>query len=471
MDDLTDLTIAAAASAISRGEVSPVELTRAYLVRIEELDPELNAFVMLTADRAVGDARRASDEIAAGDHRGPLHGIPIGLKDLVDTAGIRTAGGAKVYADRIPAADATVARRLADAGTILLGKLNTHELAFGLTTTNPHFGTTRNPYDTTRIPGGSSGGSAAATTARMTAAALGTDTGASIRVPAALCGCVGLKPTYGRVSGAGVMSLSRALDHVGPITRTVEDAAIVLGAIAGYDPADAVTVPVPVPDYRAALAGGVSGLRVGVPRSTLWALLDDEVRAVTDAATSTLADLGATLVEVELPDAASAFGQPGGPGLWSMAIEESRYYHREAWAERPADFGDDLRTLYSVPPLDGAGFVRSLELQRDYSQGLRRALVDVDLLACPTTPVAAPPIGADTVPVGGVELPVPVALTLVTAPFNLAGLPAISVPCGFTAGGLPLGLQLAGRPFAEGTVLQAAHAYERATDWHDRAPC
>jgi aspartyl-tRNA(Asn)/glutamyl-tRNA(Gln) amidotransferase subunit A len=470
VDDLTGLTIADAASAIARGEVSPTELTQAYLARIEKLDPELNAFVTVTADRAVSDARRASDDIAGGDYRGPLHGIPIGLKDLVDTAGIRTAGGAKVYADRMPATDATVARLLADAGTILLGKLNTHELAFGLTTTNPHFGATRNPYDTTRIPGGSSGGSGAATTAHMTAAALGTDTGASIRVPAALCGCVGLKPTYGRVSAAGVMSLSRALDHVGPLTRTVEDAAIMLGAIAGYDPADAVTVPVPVPDYRAALERGVSGLRVGVPRSTLWALLDDEVRAATDAATTTLAGLGATLVEVELPDAAPAFGQPGGPGLWSMAIEESRYYNRQAWADRPADFGDDLRMLYSVPPLDGAGFVQSLELQRNYSQGLRQALVHVDLLVCPTTPIAAPPIGADTVTVNGVELPVAVALTLITAPFNLAGLPAISVPCGFTAGGLPIGLQLAGRPFAEETVLQAAHAYERATDWHNRSP-
>jgi Asp-tRNA(Asn)/Glu-tRNA(Gln) amidotransferase A subunit family amidase len=243
-----------------------------------------------------------------------------------------------------------------------------------------------------------------------------------------------------------------------------------LGAIAGYDPADAVTVPVPVPDYRAALERGVSGLRVGVPRSTLWALLDDEVRAATDAATTTLAGLGATLVEVELPDAAPAFGQPGGPGLWSMAIEESRYYNRQAWADRPADFGDDLRMLYSVPPLDGAGFVQSLELQRNYGQALRQALVDVDLLVCPTSPIAAPPIGADTVTVDGVELPVAVALTLVTAPFNLAGLPAISVPCGFTAGGLPVGLQLAGRPFAEETVLQAAHAFERATDWHDRSP-
>jgi Asp-tRNA(Asn)/Glu-tRNA(Gln) amidotransferase A subunit family amidase len=266
------------------------------------------------------------------------------------------------------------------------------------------------------------------------------------------------------------MPLARTLDHIGPLTRTVEDAAIMLGAIAGYDPADAVTVPVPVPDYRAALHHGISDLRIGVPRSTLWALLDDEVRASTDDAITTLAGLGATLVDVELPDVTPAFGQPGTPGLWSMAIEESRYYNRQAWADRPADFGADLQMLFMIPPLDGAGVVRSLELQRSYAQGLRQTLVDVDLLACPSTPITASPIGVDTVTIHGVELPLAVALTLTAAPFNLAGLPAISVPCGFTSGGLPIGLQLAGRPFEEATVLQAAHAYEQATEWHTRSP-
>ena len=222
MNELTELTIADAGDAIARGDVSPVDLTQAYLDRIDKLDPELNAYVTVTADRAVRDARRATDELSAGDRRGPLHGIPLGLKDLIDTAGITTSGGAKVYADRVPTADATVSRRLADAGAVLLGKLNMHELAFGLTTTNPHFGATRNPFDTSRIPGGSSGGSGAATVAHLAAATIGSDTGGSIRVPASFCGCVGLKPTYGRVSAAGVMPLARTFDHVGPLARTVE---------------------------------------------------------------------------------------------------------------------------------------------------------------------------------------------------------------------------------------------------------
>ena len=466
----TELTIADAADTITRGELSPVELTHAYLARIDKLDPELNAYVEVTGERALNDARRAADELAAGTNRGPLHGIPIALKDLVDTAGITTAGGAKVYADRIPAADATVARRLTDAGGVLLGKLNMHELAFGLTTTNPHFGPTRNPFDTSRIPGGSSGGSGAAIAAHLAAGTIGSDTGGSIRVPASMCGCVGVKPSFGRVSAAGVMPLARTFDHVGPLARTVEDAAILLGAIAGYDPADALTVAVPVPDYRAALRDQVTGVRVGVPRSTLWALLDDEVRTAAEAALAVLAGLGATLVEVELPDPTAAFGQFGTPGLWSVAVEESRHYNQQAWSERPTDFGEDLRMLYSLPALDADGFVRSLVLQRSYSEGVRKVLADVDLLAAPTTPIVAPPIGVDTVTIQGVELPFPVAAIMNTAPFNLTGMPAVSVPCGFSTAGLPIGLQLAGRPFDEVTILQAAHAYEQATDWHKRSP-
>lgn len=424
----------------------------------------------VTTERALSDARRATDELTAGYRRGPLHGIPLALKDSIDTAGITTAGGAKVYANRIPAADATVTRRLAEAGAVLLGKLNMHELAFGVTTTNPHFGATRNPFDTTRIPGGSSGGSAAATVAHLAAATIGSDTAGSIRVPASFCGCVGLKPTFGRVSAAGVMPAARLIDHVGPLARTVEDTAIVLGAIAGYDPADAVTVPMPVPDYRVALREGIAGLRVGVPRVALWALLDDEVRTAAEAALAMLAGLGATVVDVELPDVTAATGQPGTPGWLSVAIEESRYYNRQAWADRPATFGADLQMYYSVPGLDGAGFVQSLELQRRYTEGLRSVLVEVDVLAGPTTPIVAPLIGVDTVTIQGVELPLVIAAIAHTAPFNLAGLPAVSVPCGFTLTGLPIGLQLVGRPFDEATILRAAHAYERATTWHTRSP-
>lgn len=468
--ELTELTIDEAAASIARGDLSPVDLTRAYLDRIQAVDPGVNAYLTVTAERALDDAHRATAELAAGRRRGPLHGIPLALKDLIDTAGIRTTGGAAVYADRVPDADATVAARLADAGAVLLGKVNLHELAFGFTTTNPHFGATRNPFDPARVPGGSSGGSAAATVAHLAAASIGTDTGGSVRVPASFCGCVGMKPTYGRVSTAGVMPLSRTYDTVGPIARTVADAAILLGAIAGYDPADAVTVPVPVPDYLAELDGGVAGMRIGVPRSRLWALLDDEVRAAAEAALGVLAALGATVVDVELPDAAAALGQFGTPGWLAVMTEESRHHNRQTWADRPADFGPDLQFIYSQPALDGAAFAQSLADGRSYTEGVRRVLTTVDLLVSPTTMVVAPEIGAETVTVSGVELPVPVAAMLNTAPFNIAGLPAASVPCGRTTSGLPVGLQLAGRPFEESIVLRAAHAYEQAVDWNTRTP-
>jgi aspartyl-tRNA(Asn)/glutamyl-tRNA(Gln) amidotransferase subunit A len=264
--DLPALTIARIAHLIRAGELSPVDLTEAYLSRIERLDPLIGAYITMTAERARADASRAAAELADGRDRGPLHGVPIALKDLFDTAGLRTTGGAKFMADRVPERDSTVARKLAEAGAVLLGKLNTHELALGVTTNNPHFGPTRNPWDLAAIPGGSSGGSAAATAASLAAGKFGNDNGGSIRIPASLCGVVGLKPTYGRVSGAGVLHLSWTFDHTGPLTRTVEDAALLLGAIAGDDPGDPATVPVPVDDYTAGLGRGVDGLRVGVPR-------------------------------------------------------------------------------------------------------------------------------------------------------------------------------------------------------------
>jgi aspartyl-tRNA(Asn)/glutamyl-tRNA(Gln) amidotransferase subunit A len=262
-DTLTDLTIAAAAAEVRSRRLSPVELTEAYLARIERLNPAINAYVTVTGERAQADARRAADEIAKSGPRGPLHGIPIALKDLCDTAGIRTTAGGKFFADHVPKADCAVARRLREAGSVLLGKLNTHEFAYGVTTDNPHFGTTRNPWDPSRIPGGSSGGSGAAIAASLAGGTIGTDTGGSIRIPAALCGAVGFKPTYGRVSKAGIFPLSFIFDHAGPITRTVEDAAIMLEAVAGYDPADPTSERVPVDRYTEALAWSPKGLRVG----------------------------------------------------------------------------------------------------------------------------------------------------------------------------------------------------------------
>ncbi len=463
MTSPTDLTLAEAADAIRTRTLSPLELVDAHLARIDRMNPRVNAYVSVTADRARADARRAADEIARGALRGPLHGIPIALKDLVDTAGIRTTYGSKVHATNVPAADATVARRLAHAGAVLLGKLNTHEYAFGVTTDNPHWGATRNPWDPTRIPGGSSGGSGAAVAARLATAAIGTDTGGSIRIPAALCGVVGLKPTFGRVSKAGVFPMSYLLDHVGPLTRSVEDAAIVLEAIAGYDPADATTVAIPVGEPRARLRDGVRGLRVGVPRSRLYAPLDASVAAAIDQALGTLARLGAAIGDVELPEMPAM-------EMFEAILADSKSIHADTLANRAGDLGPDLQLYLFGPAKDGAWIAGAWEMLRGYAAAVRGVLDTVDVLALPTCPVGATPIGSDVVDVGGVEMQVFFAMAGRTGPFNAAGVPALSVPCGFTSDGLPIGLQIVGRPFDEATVLRVGWAYEQATDWHARRP-
>ncbi|HLZ69089.1 MAG TPA: amidase [Dehalococcoidia bacterium] len=463
--DLSGLTIARAAELIRSREVSPVDLADEYLARIGRLNPAVNAYVAVTAERARADARRAAEEIAAGNYRGPLHGVPIALKDLYDTAGIETAGGAKFLRGRVPAQDSTPARKLREAGSVLLGKLNTHELAYGVTTNNPHFGATHNPWKLDHIPGGSSGGSGAAIAAGMAVATLGTDTGGSIRIPASLCGCVGLKPTYGRASKAGVLPLSYLLDHPGPIVQSVEDAAIVLGAIAGYDPDDPATVPVPVIDYTAELRAGVGGLRVGVLRSYFFERLDDEVRAAVEAAIATLRGLGAEPRDVEIPGIQEAVAS-----LFGIVLVEAQAIHAEPLASRPADFGPDVGAILSQPTPPTAAVAAALRAKDVLSVAMRRELETVDLLLTPTTPLPAIPIGQETVKYGGVEEPAIAAFVRCTGPFNASGLPALSLPCGFTRAGLPIGLQLAGRPFDEATVLRAGHAYEQATEWHRRRP-
>ncbi len=463
--DLSGLTIARAAELLRTREVSPVELTDDYLARITRLNPTVNAYVAVTAERARQDARRAADEIAAGSYRGPLHGVPIALKDLYDTAGIETAGGAKFLRGRVPERDSTAARRLREAGTVLLGKLNTHELAYGVTTNNPHFGATHNPWQLDHIPGGSSGGSGAAIAAGMAVATLGTDTGGSIRIPASLCGCVGLKPSYGRASKAGVLPLSYLLDHPGPIVRTVEDAAIVLNAIAGYDPEDPATVPVPVQDYTAGLGGGVKGLRIGVLRSYFFERLDDEVRAAVEGAIETLRGLGAEVRDVTIPGIEAVIAS-----LFGIVLAEAQAIHAEPLQSRPSDFGSDVGAILSQPSPPTSAVMASLRAKDALTVAMRRELEAVDLLLTPTTPLPAIPIGQETVRYGGVEEPAIAAFVRCTGPFNASGLPALSLPCGFTKGGLPIGLQLAGRPFDEATVLCAGHAYEQATDWHLRRP-
>ena len=463
MTDLRELTIAEAARAIERRQVSPVELTRAYLDAIGRLNPGLNAYVTVTAERAEQDARRAADEVAAGRYLGPLHGIPIGLKDLYDTEGIETFGGAEVLRGRIPGADSTAARKLREAGSVLLGKTNTHEFAWGTTTNNPHTGATRNPWDTSRIPGGSSGGSGAAIAARVAAGTLGTDTGGSIRIPAALNGCVGLKPTFGRASKAGVLPMSWQYDHPGPIARTVEDAAILLGCIAGYDPADFATVPVPVPDYRAALGGGVSGLRVGVPREQFFGLLDAEVIVAVEEALETLRGLGADVFDID-----AGFTREQTIKAWQLVIAEGQVHHRPHFGARPDAYSEELRNVMQQPLPDAHALTEAYRTSYDIKEGVRRAFESVDVMVTPTAMRAASLIGEDQVEVEGVKMSTGAAFASLTMPFNIAGVPAMSIPCGFTADGLPIGLQIAGRPFDEATVLRLGHAYECATEWHRR---
>jgi aspartyl-tRNA(Asn)/glutamyl-tRNA(Gln) amidotransferase subunit A len=463
--ELTDLTIAEASEVIANRKVSPVELTEAYLERIERLNPSVNAYVTVTAERARADAKRATEEIAGGSYRGPLHGVPIGLKDLFDTEGIRTTAGSIIHKDNVPAKDSTAARKLRDAGTVLLGKTNTHEFAWGATTNNPHYGATHNPWDLSRIPGGSSGGSGAAIAAGLAAGTLGTDTGGSIRIPAALCGCVGLKPTFGRVSKAGVAVMSFQLDHTGPIVRTVEDAAILLQAIAGYDPADFATVPVPVPDYRAGLAGGLRGLKIGVPRELSFGLLDDEVRAAVEVAIGDLRKLGADIRDVDAGVTREQIGE-----AWQLVNAEGQEYHGPNFTARPQDFGADLRQVLSAPLPDAVGIARSYRSSYEIKERFRLLLEEIDLLVSPTTLRTASVIGEELVAVGSAKVSTGAAFASNTMPFNVAGLPTLALPCGFDATGLPISFQLAGRPFDEVTVLRAGHAYEQATEWHARRP-
>jgi aspartyl-tRNA(Asn)/glutamyl-tRNA(Gln) amidotransferase subunit A len=465
-NDLTALSIAEAGALIVRRQVSPVELTDAYLAQLERQNPLLNAYVTVTGDAAREEARAAEREIGSGTYRGPLHGIPIALKDLYDTKGIRTAAGSKILWDRVPDEDSAVTTLLRAAGAISLGKTNTHEFAYGVTTNNPHFGATRNPWNPDCIPGGSSGGSGAAVAAGMAAMAMGSDTGGSIRIPAALCGTVGLKATHGRVSTAGVIPLSWTLDHAGPLTRTVEDAALVLNAIAGYDPNDAMTVPMPVDDYTRDLAAGVRGLRLGVPRAGFFEAIDPEVARAVEEAIGVYRTLGATVEDMD------------GTALWNarqavsdIMLADARHYHAAWLRDRPEEYGEDVRDrLMRRTDMSADEFIAAMRVRAAVTVETARLMTRYDGLLLPTTRIPAPPIAGQTIIIDGQEVFAPNILTSNTNPFNLPGMPALSLPCGFTATGLPIGLQVVTRRWDEVTALRIAAAYERATDWHTRRP-
>jgi aspartyl-tRNA(Asn)/glutamyl-tRNA(Gln) amidotransferase subunit A len=487
MSDVTHLTASALVRALSDGSLTAAHVCETHLARIQSIEPSVSAFVTVASEQALERARALDADRAAGRETGPLHGVPVAIKDNLCTRGLPTSAASRILRGFVPPYDATVVARLESAGAVVIGKTNLDEFAMGSSTENSSLGPTRNPWDTARAPGGSSGGSAAAVAARLATLALGSDTGGSIRQPAGLCGIVGLKPTYGRVSRYGLLAFASSLDQIGPLTRSAEDAAIVLQVLAGHDPHDATSSVEPVPDLKAALTGDVRDLRIGVPRAVVGEGVDDDVRASLDAALDVLADRGATIVDVELPHAAYAI-----PVYYLIATAEAssnlarydgvRYGYRTALGkddgllsmyERTRDegFGAEVkRRIMLGTYVLSAGYydayylkaqqVRTL-LRHDYEQAFSR----VDMIAMPTSPTAAFKLGEKT------SDPLQMYLNDVfTVSANLTGLPGISIPCGFSSGRLPLGFQLIGRMFDESTLLRAADAYQRDTQWHEAVP-
>ncbi|MCH8745853.1 MAG: Asp-tRNA(Asn)/Glu-tRNA(Gln) amidotransferase subunit GatA [Chloroflexi bacterium] len=456
------LTISQAGALLQRQELSPVELTRAFLDRIEATNDQLHSFITILSEQALADARVAEAEILQGQYKGPMHGIPFALKDLYDTAGIRTTSGSRVDIDRVPTEDATTTARLKNAGGILLGKLAMHEYALGGPDFTTPFPPARNPWNLDHITGGSSSGSGAAVASGQCMGALGSCTGGSIRGPASLCGIVGIKATYGRVSRAGVVTLSWSQDHCGPMTWTVEDAAHMLGAIAGYDPRDPTTSAAPVPDYAAGLEQDIKGVTIGVPRHFFFAAgggANPETLAVVEKGLTVLQGLGAHLEEVTIPslDYVRAANSV-------IMLSEAFAFHEKNLKSRANDFGEMVRARFRIGGLlTASDYVQAQRVRKLFNRELAQAFQKVDFLVTPTmTQPAAAFEGYDAIST--------VLGPSFTAPFNLSGLPAISVPGGFTASGLPIGMQVVGKPFDEPGIFRVAYAYEQAARWFDQRP-
>jgi aspartyl-tRNA(Asn)/glutamyl-tRNA(Gln) amidotransferase subunit A len=458
--NLTSLTLAEAAAQVQARRVTPTALVEACLARIKEWQPHLNAFITITDDRARRDAKAAETEIARGRYRGPLHGIPIALKDNIDTAGIRTTAASAVFADRVPAEDSEVTKRLVEAGAVLLGKLNMDEFANGGSSVKSFWGPVHNPWKLDREAGGSSGGSAAAVSAQLCYAALGTDTGGSIRVPSAHCSIVGLKPTFGRVSNRGVIPLSWSYDHTGPMCRTVEDAAIVLQVIAGYDPGDPVSVNLPVPNYPAALGLPTAGLRVGLPRNLFYDVLEAEVRSAVDAAVETIRPMVKSLTDVVLPPVLD-LADAGGAEFYA--------YHKDMLERAGGMYQPSTRKgLQAAATISGASYILAHRMLEERRKEVAKVFENVDVLVTPTVKYAPKTIKYWE-ELLDVEKPMP-PFVWNTWLFNIFGLPAMSVPCGFTSAGLPVGVMFAAGPFQEEKVITLGQAYQRSTNWHRRRP-
>ena len=456
--NLTSLTLSEASALLASRAVSTVELTQACLDRIEKLNPALNAFITVMGDQALAVARQRDEELRRGKSLGPLHGIPIAVKDNIDTAGVRTTAASELFKDRVPSEDAEAVRRLREAGAIVLGKTNLHEFAYGGSSAVSYFGPVHNPWALERIPGGSSGGSAAATAAGLCFGSLGTDTAGSVRMPASYCGIAGLKPTYGRVSNRGSIPLSWTLDHIGPLCRTVRDTALMLEAIAGFDTREPGSADVPVDRYSRALTLRKSKLRLGLPRHPFFDALDPEIAAAVMAAIDVLRPWSESVRDMELP--------PLPPMHFVMGTEAYAYHER--WiADSPQKYQADTRDRLiglseHVSKEDYANARRACEVLR---RDIRKLFADVDVLVMPTVP--GPPSLIEPIADNAERDP---ERTRNTWPFDVTGLPAISVPCGFSRSGLPIGLQIVGAPFAESTVLALAYAYEQASEWHRRKP-
>jgi aspartyl-tRNA(Asn)/glutamyl-tRNA(Gln) amidotransferase subunit A len=456
MENNDTFTITKLAPLIKRKKISPVEITKFILDRIDQLQPSINAYITITAESALDQAKKAEKEIVRGRYRGALHGIPISMKDLFHIRGVRTTAGSKILKNFIAKENAVVVDRLLESGCILLGKTNMHEFAYGPTNINPHHGSVHNPWDPKRISGGSSGGSAASVVTAQAMASFGTDTGGSIRIPAAACGCVGFKPTYGRIVMQGVIPLSYSLDHAGPLSRCVKDAAFLFDAVADYN-----LLPT-----AAVIKTEVKHITIGIPRQYFFDRIQPEVRKAVLSAAEVFKELGANIHEVDLK---------GMDETAQLAADitgaEALAYHEEGLKRRFNDYGEDVSSRLEMSRnMSATAYIQALQKRILYRERIIETLNDVSLLLTPTLPTTAPLLDEKEVTIGRSAEDVRSMLLRLTRPGNLSGLPAISVPCGFSSKGLPIGLQLMGKPYDETELLQAAWAYESATPWHTHFP-
>ena len=465
-DDLTQFTVTQLGSLIRRLEISPVEVAEAFLRRIDALEPRLNAFITRVDDHALQSAREAEAEILRGQYRGPFHGIPVGLKDLFWTKDIRTTSGSLIDGDFVPMEDSAVASRIKAAGAYCIGKLHMTEYAFDGTSLNHHYGPAHNPWDTTRMAGGSSSGPGVAVASGEVPIALGTDTGGSVRVPSALCGITGLKPTFGLISRFGVTPLSWSMDHVGPMARTVRDVALALDMLAGHDPRDQGSAQTPAQDYLAELDRGMRGVRVGVPREFIWEIMDLEIEQAFRAALAHMESLGARIQEVSVPD----MGLINAAGSVVQTAEAATIYRSRVLGQGQHFDPVIRRRMESGLFISAEAYLHAQQVRAKLKGRLLEVMGQVDLLVTPTTAIAAPDISQERVNVSGQNVPTREALLRITRVFSTVGLPAISVPCGFTKGGLPIGLQLVSEPFSESRLLRVAQAYQDSTAWHNSRP-